>query len=55
MDQTMRATLMSRDVEIARIEGRQLYPLREELMPLYLRRTANLEEWLAGEQRFNLG
>lgn len=47
MEQTMRATLMSRDVEIARIEGRQLYPLREELMPLYLRRTGNLEEWLA--------
>ena len=47
MEQTMRATLMSRDVEIARIEGRQLYPLREELMPLYLRQTGNLEEWLA--------
>lgn len=40
------ATLMSRDVPIGLIHGRLLEPLREELLPLYLQRTGNLEIWL---------
>lgn len=46
-DMHFRATLMSRDTPIGSIHGRSLEPLREDLLPLQLRRTGNVEEWLS--------
>lgn len=47
MERELNAMLMSRDVELARIEGNAMSVIREDLLPLYLRRTGDLEGWLA--------
>ena len=39
--------LMNRDVPMATIENGKLVWAEDSLLPLYLKRTGNLEQWLA--------
>ncbi len=39
--------LMSGDIEIARVDEGTVTPINEKLMPIYLKRTGNMENWLA--------
>ena len=45
--QNMTGTLMSEDREIARVRNGIIISYDEELIPLYLKRTRDLESWLA--------
>lgn len=44
----LNGTLISQDIELAKIENGQLQVINETLLPLYLKRTGNLEGWLEG-------
>lgn len=46
MSEIGQAMLMSRDIPVGLIQGCLVKPLREDLLPLYLQRTGNLETWL---------
>ena len=46
MDLSYRAQIMSKDVAVATVAGNAVTPVREDLLPLFFKRSSSFEDWL---------